>query len=84
LDDSSFDEPLKTVTPVITKRNTNMQEAIVPSQHLSIMLCYLASANTFEYLKCEGATSQYIGITADKMVSIYFQGYSVKSAKFDY
>jgi len=43
-----------------------MQEAIIPSQHISIILCYLASANTYQYLKCEGAISQYIGITAHR------------------
>jgi hypothetical protein len=64
--DSSCDELLKTVTPMISKRNTNMQEAIIPSQHLSIILCYLATGNTLEYLKSVSAVSQYIRITADR------------------
>jgi hypothetical protein len=65
LDGPSFDELLKLVTPVYSKRNTNMKEAITPSQHLSIMLCYLATGNTFEYLKFVSAISlQSIGIIA--------------------
>lgn len=41
-----------------------MQEAIIPSQHLSIILCYLAVEillNTWNMC----AISQYTGITAD-------------------
>ena len=47
----TYDELFKTVTPAITKRNTNIQEANTPNQHLSITLCYLVTGNTFEDLK---------------------------------
>ncbi|KAG5887880.1 hypothetical protein JTB14_015532 [Gonioctena quinquepunctata] len=36
------------VTPIIKKTNTDMRDAISPSQRLSITLRYLATGNTFE------------------------------------
>jgi hypothetical protein len=47
LDVQSFDELLKTVTLTVTKRNTNLQEAVTSSQCFSITLCYLATRNPF-------------------------------------
>jgi hypothetical protein len=57
LDATSFDELLKMITPRIEKRNTTMQDAIPPSQRLSITLHYLATGNTFEDLKFTSAIS---------------------------
>jgi hypothetical protein len=63
IDATSFDEPLKMIMPQIEKRNTTMQDAIPPSQHLSITLRYLATGNTFEDLKFTYAISpQSIGV----------------------
>jgi hypothetical protein len=45
------------ITPRIEKRNTTMQDAIPPSQRLSITLRYLATGNTFEDLKFTSAIS---------------------------
>jgi len=47
----TYDELFKTVTLTITERNTNAQETNTPSQHLSLMLWYLVTGNTFEDLK---------------------------------
>jgi len=47
----TYDELFKTVAPTNTERKTNTQEANTPSQHLSIMLCYLVTGNTFEDMK---------------------------------
>jgi hypothetical protein len=38
-------------TPTIAKKNTNMREAVIHSQRLSITLRYLATGNNFEDLK---------------------------------
>jgi hypothetical protein len=46
LKDPSFDELFKIITSKIAKRNTNMQEAVIPSQRLSITLRCLATLNT--------------------------------------
>ncbi|KAG5877868.1 hypothetical protein JTB14_031384 [Gonioctena quinquepunctata] len=63
LDGTSYDELLKMVTPIIQKTNTNMRDAISPSQRLSITLQYLATGNTFEDLKFTSAISpQSIGM----------------------
>jgi hypothetical protein len=72
---SSFDELLKIVTLTIAKRNTNMREAITPSQRLSITLCYLATGNTFEDLKFRSAISpQSIGIIVLETCDAIIQG----------
>ncbi|KAG5869550.1 hypothetical protein JTB14_037167 [Gonioctena quinquepunctata] len=57
LDGTSYDELLEMVTPIIQKTNTNMRDAISPSQRLSITLRYLATGNTFEDLKFTSAIS---------------------------
>jgi len=47
----TYDELFKTVTPTITERNINIQEANTSSQHFTITLCYVVTGNTFEDLK---------------------------------
>jgi hypothetical protein len=50
-DGPSFVGLLKTVTPAIDERFTNMQEAVTRSQRVSITLFYLDGGNTSEDLK---------------------------------
>jgi hypothetical protein len=57
LDGTISDKIVKIITPTLTKRNTNISEAITPSQHLCTILCYFTSGNTFEDLKFISAAS---------------------------
>lgn len=57
LDVEKFQSLLELVTPLTTKKHTNMREAIPPFQRLSITLRYLATGNTLEDLKFHSAIS---------------------------
>ena len=46
----SFVELVKTLKPIIAKRNSNTREAVTVSQSLGITLQYLATGNAFEDL----------------------------------
>ncbi|GFO29311.1 Pol polyprotein [Plakobranchus ocellatus] len=62
MDEDSFDELLELVRPCIKKQDTNMRDAISPTDKLSITLRFLATGNSFEDLKFISAISpQAIG-----------------------
>ena len=53
MDTNDFQELLRKVTPLIQRQDTNMREAISPSERLSITLRYLATGDSYyslEYL----------------------------------
>lgn len=60
LDCESFDELLNMFTPKIKNQNTMLRDTILPSQHLSIKLRYLATGNTFKVLKFTSAMSPQV------------------------
>lgn len=51
MDSPSIGKLLKIMTSTNIKININISEAVTSNQHLSIMLCYLATWNTFEDLQ---------------------------------
>lgn len=57
MNSATFDELLKMVAPIISKKNTVMRESIPAYTRLSVTLRYLATGNTFEDLKFGNAVS---------------------------
>lgn len=50
MDESSFNELLELVTPLIQKQDTNMRVAISPSERLAVTLRFLATGDSYKSL----------------------------------
>ena len=57
MDESTYHDLLKMVTPIIRRQDTNMRQAITPHERLSATLRYLATGCTYEELKFATAIS---------------------------
>lgn len=73
MDENTYLELLKAVTPFIIKKNTHLREAISPHERLTVTLRYLATGRSYEDLKFSAAISaQSLGqIIPETCTAIY-------------
>lgn len=73
MDEGTYLELLKAVSPLITKQNTHLREAIPPHERLTATLRYLATGRNYEDLKFSAAISaQSLGkIIPETCAAIY-------------